>query len=223
MRLGRGPGAKDCLTKWNEEFRERHWAVWVRDGPCVGRCVTGDLTSSSQHQLLWNGLGSLVSHSQDQELYYWEALWAADKKRKQPMPDLCPLLLTRRNLGDFSLTEFPQAPLPSDLVSTLWESLMLLALTWWKVRKLPFWPKGRKRRPLPETFVPPSNGPGGSGTNMAQLPWPGSSPVWLPMAYSDWGGANCLKHKPLQFKGDLSYIRVHAIWTSPLLVFKGIH
>lgn len=122
-------------------------AVWVRDGPCVGRCVTGDLTSSSQHQLLWNGLGSPVSHSQDQELYYWEALWAADKKRKQPMPNLCPLLLTRRNLGDFSLTEFPRAPLPSDLVSTLWESLMLLALTWWKVRKLLFGQKGEKEEP----------------------------------------------------------------------------
>lgn len=86
-----------------------------------------------------------------------------------------------------------------------------------------FWPKERKRRPLPEIFVPLSNGPGGSGTNVAQLPWPGGSPVWLPVGYSDWGGANCLKHKPLQFKGDLSYIRVHAIWTSPLLVFKGIH
>ena len=166
---------------------------------------------------MWSGLGSPVSCWKDQEPHYREALWAAGKNRKHSLPAPRPpphhsacevnlgwLFIDRDSMGSppSISTEYQ---LPSNLVSTHWESLVLLGLTQWEVWKLILFKQKEEKDcpapPTPQTAVPLPNRPSWSGTNMAKLLWPGGGLISPPVGCSDWGGA-VSRTGCYEFKGD---------------------
>ena len=187
---------------------------------------------------MWSGLGSPVSCWKDQEPHYREALWAAGKNRKHSLPAPRPpphhsacevnlgwLFIDRDSMGSppSISTEYQ---LPSDLVSTHWESLVLLGLTQWEVWKLILF-KQKEEKDCP---APP---------HLRQLchcltDQVGQELIWLSCSGLEVVSSHRLwdvlteeglsqERAVMNSRGTPSYTRVHAIWTPPILIFWGIH